>query len=144
MQKLFLFAALLSFAACTKKVSDTYSPAISARAPFFKNASETFDLVSKQVRKFHANENLKSVDRVSYLFSGNKGYAIVFYTTNKSTSNMVVKKEYTNGLETGVSVTKCSGSSCNCTVNAVIGNDGNVEVSCSCSSTTEHTCASTV
>ncbi len=135
MQKLFLFACLVWLSSCAKTGND-YSNSLPSKRPFFKNGDEAFDLVKSQVRRFHIDENLKSIDSISYMFSANKSYAFVFYTSNKGSSNMVIQKSYVQNVAQNVTTTKCSGTSCSCQVMAIISNTGNVDVSCSCPSCT--------
>ena len=137
MQKLFLFIVILCFCACTK--SGTDYAAGSASKPFFKNADEVFSIVSQQVPKFHRGENLKTIDRISYLYSGKRAYAIVFYSSSHGSSNLVVRKDNVDDFAGGYTITKCNGSNCDCWVNAYISNDGNISISCSCSSCTMST-----
>lgn len=134
MQKLFLFVAIISFCACTK--TDTNYSAGSSKRQFFKSSEEAFNIVKEQLQKFHSDENLKTIDRISYLYSGTKAYAFVFYSSNRGSSNLVLNKDYGADDSIGYTVTKCNGESCNCYVNAVISNDGNISVSCSCTSCT--------
>ncbi len=135
MQKLLLIACLVWLSACTKSGND-YSNSLPSQRPFFKNGNEAFTLVKSQVSRFHKDENLKTIDSISYMYSPNRSYAFVFYTSSKGTSNMVIQKSYVQDVAQDVTVTKCSGPSCNCQVMAIISNSGNVDVSCSCSSCT--------
>lgn len=135
MQKLFLFACLVWLSACSKTGND-YSNSLPSRRPFFKNGDEAFNLVKSQVRRFHGDENLKTIDSISYMYSANKSYAFVFYTSNKGASNLVIQKSYVQNVAQNVTTTKCGGGSCNCQVMAIISNSGNVDISCSCSSCT--------
>lgn len=133
MKKLFIILLAFSAAACSKVSnhnSQSHSP-----DPFFKNPDEVTVLVKKTIQKLGLDGEFKSIERVSYLYSGKAAFAFVFYSSTKGSKSIVVKKETeTNLVDGGGSVTVCQDGSCDCKVKAIIHNDGTIDVGCSCSS----------
>jgi len=129
MKKLFIILCVFAAASCSKVVN--HQPAGSA-IPFFANQVQVSNIVTKTLQDQYPQESMISVDRISYLQSTGGDYAFVFYTTSSRPRSLVVKKSH--GVQTNnVSVTTCAGD-CDCKVKAILGNDGSIDVGCSCSS----------
>ncbi|MEO8172441.1 MAG: hypothetical protein ABI581_05140 [Sediminibacterium sp.] len=127
MQKLLILSCLLVMTACTKTTSHTLTP-----KGFFKNPEEAFNIVQKQITKFSPGEVLQTIESISYTYAGNSVYAFIFYRSDKGMDNLAIRKDFKDEELVGGSVTKCEGESCDCLVRVVIGNDGHVDVGCSC------------
>ncbi len=130
MKKLFIIFTAFSFLACSKVANNDRAP-ISSR-PFFKDASEAFTKVSSGIKKIHSDEELKTIDRISYLYSGVKSYALVFYTSNKRSHHLVIERDYSKSTQLTESYITCDGDGCNCEAVATVGNDGTLKLGCSC------------
>lgn len=133
MKKLLIILLMFSFAACSK-IADKHSPS-EVQPPFFKNADEVSVLVKSAIKKLKLDGELKSIGHISYLQTGTKDLAFIFYASTKGDKNMVVIKDHTASLlDDGGSVSVCQDGSCDCKVRAVFHNDGSVTVDCSCTS----------
>lgn len=134
MQKLFILCAFVWFAACSKS-SNNFPGSPDGKflkRSFFKTAEQAFALVKKYATKANPEEKLQAIESISYTYSGNKVYAIVFYTTDRKLRNMVISREYNGEELIGGDVTTCDGESCDCLVRVVIDPNGHVTVGCSC------------
>ena len=72
MKKLFIILLAFSAAACSKVSnhnSQSHSP-----DPFFKNPDEVTVLVKKTIQKLGLDGEFKSIERVSYLYSGKAAF----------------------------------------------------------------------
>jgi 2,3-bisphosphoglycerate-independent phosphoglycerate mutase len=133
MQKLLILLSFLALVACSK--NDNY-PGTLHKRNFFKNGDQAFELVKKQVARFHAEEKLETIERISYLYAESRTYAFVFYKSNRGHRSIVVIKDYVAEQEIAGSVITCEGESCDCKVKAIIRSDGHADISCSCTSCT--------
>lgn len=133
MKKLLIILLAFSAAACSK-VSNHNNESTSSD-PFFKNPDEVTVLVKRTIQKLGLDGEFQSIERVSYLHSGAKAYAFIFYSSTKGSKSLVVQKEVqTNLVDDGGSVTVCQDGNCDCKVKVIINNDGTIDVGCSCSS----------
>ncbi len=124
---------MFSAAACSKNAGNQNPPNI--QHSFFQNAAEVSAVVKAAINELHLDAELKSIGHISYLRSGSKELAFIFYSSTKGDKSMVVKKDYTASvMDQGVSVTVCQDGTCDCKVKAIFYNDGSVDVGCSCSS----------
>lgn len=131
MQKLFLVSLIVALAGCSKQQEAIPSKAWDA---FFGSGTDAEHTTQALVKKHSPEESLQAIDRISYLYSGNEAYALVFYRTDKDTTNLIIRKEYRNGVEVEMTSSKCDGRNCDCLVIANIGHDGSVSLRCNCSS----------
>jgi len=130
MKKLFILLISVSLFACGK-VANNYLDAVSNK-PFFKDSSEAFAKVRKGIKRFHSAEELKTINRISYMYSAGKSYAIVFYTSNKRSHHLIIQRDYSGSIELNESYITCDGDACDCEAVAIIGKDGTLQVGCTC------------
>ena len=99
---------------------------------FFSSKNEAAESANRFMRLNVQSITSASITNISYIHSANKSLAFVFYKTNEGPKNIVITRTYTaNGAIERESASTCDGT-CGCQVQAVIDNQGNVKVGCSC------------
>jgi hypothetical protein len=132
MRKLFFIAFLFIFSSCFK---DQHEPIHAlSRTDFFADKKDMLQKVQAALSQYKRNEILEYIDVVSYVDGIRKSYAVVFYHSNRGPNNLIIQKEYTSEQKIEFTTSKCEGSYCECKIRTVIEDNGDVSVSCSCSS----------
>lgn len=128
-QTLYLIAAILLInSACQK----TNSPEPKRSEVFFSSKQDAADRVNRFTGQRAQPITSDGISNISYIHTANQSFAFVFYETMDGSKNLVVTRTYTaNGAIEKESATTCDGT-CGCQVQAVIDNQGNVSVGCSC------------
>lgn len=133
MKNLFILFSFLWLVSCTKK--DEASVAQKTTHEFFSSNEQALEEVRNSERSFKTNEQVLSIQHISYLQEPKREHAIVFYKTPKGDRSVIVSRDLGGAKELSLaSYTKCEGASCDCYINAIIHNDGTLDMSCSCSS----------
>lgn len=135
MKKILLILCLISVAYSCKKQEESLIP-LSAKHEFFKSRADMASQIQSFVSQRFPNETLDEISHVSYIDSRDKSYALVFFKSNKRAGNLLLERQYKNGVLLAASGTSCEGVGCNCQVVTTISNEGDVTVKCSCSSCT--------
>lgn len=135
MKKILLFLCLISFI-CSCQKEDKYLIPTSAKHEFFQNQADMTSQIQSFVTQRFPGEILDQITHVSYIDSRDRSYALVFFTSNKRSGNILLERKYKNGVLLAASGTSCEGVGCNCEVITTISNEGDVSVKCSCSSCT--------
>lgn len=100
----------------------------------FTNKQEAFETITGFLSKEAPSENLLAIDNISYIHTPTKSFALVFYETNTGKHNLVYSQSMLSYEDPGNgTITVCEGDECACRVRAIIDNQGNVTVGCSCS-----------
>lgn len=124
MQYLITFLCLFVIVSCHKE----------DKLPGIHNTAE----IEKYTRNFLdssvTGEKLYTIENISYLYSNNKIYALVFYHSSNGHSNIVL--EYNAESYEPPKIIKCEDGSCNCKVVTTVNDNGSVKYDCSCSSCT--------
>jgi hypothetical protein len=135
MRKLYFFFCLTILVSCAK-ISEKKSVAME-RTDFFKDEKELYQTIQTALDTHSLGEKLQTIQSISYIDSRKKSFAFVFYTSDKGSSNIAIKKDYTGGGEEAlISTIKCDGAYCTCKVKTIIDDQGDVNVDCSCTSCT--------
>ncbi|MBH2005678.1 MAG: hypothetical protein I8H66_13415 [Sphingobacteriia bacterium] len=135
MKSILLFLCLITVVYSCKKEQESFIP-ISTKHEFFKSRADMVSQIQSFVSQRFPNETLDEISHVSYINSRDKSYALVFFKSNKRSSNLLLEHKYKNGVLLAASGTSCEGVGCNCQVITTISNEGDVAVKCSCSSCT--------
>lgn len=128
MKRMILIFSLAGLLACKKE--QTQAP----RADFFKDEQDALKTVQNILDKRPGIEHINKVSSISYIDTRTKSVAFVFYESDKGLQNIVFQKDRTSLQTNNYSITKCEGEECACKVNAVISDNGDVTMSCSCKS----------
>lgn len=132
--KLFFAVFIFLSVSCRKHPVSQETLAIKPTV-LFSSKQDAFEKIASFLSKEVPGEQLIRIDNISYIQTLTKTMALVFYETNTGKHNLVytssVMKQEVPGDGT---ITVCEGDDCACRVRAIIDNQGNVTVSCSCSS----------
>ncbi|MES2006406.1 MAG: hypothetical protein V4450_17955 [Bacteroidota bacterium] len=126
-----LFILVLS---CKKEELSTIPT--SATHVFFKNQPDMDQQIQSAIQQRYPDERLHEITHVSYIDSRDKSYALVFYKSSKRSGNLLLERKYDKGVLYAASSGTCEGVGCNCQVVTTISSEGDVKISCSCSSCT--------
>ncbi len=124
----------ISSLSCSKKTANPESLSIKP-AKVFSTQQEAFNTIAGFLSKEAPGESLLSIDNISYIHTLSSTMALVFYETNTGKHNLVYTQSVVEDEIPGDgTITVCEGDECACRVRAIIDNQGNVKVGCSCSS----------
>ena len=125
-----LVAGIAWISSCTKeRIKD---PMTAPNPGFFKNAGDAFQKVQRLITRFHNDEKLEAIERISYLNGKDRNYAFVDYKSNRGSRNLAIEKNLADEGEDGWTSYQCDGT-CNCLVTATV--SGSIlKFKCSCES----------
>lgn len=124
----------ISCLSCSKNTTNSESLSIKP-AKVFTSKQDAFNTIAGFLSKEAPYENLLAIDNVSYIHTLTSTMALVFYETNTGKHNLVYTMSLIEDEIPGDgTITVCEGDECACRVRAIIDNQGNVKVGCSCSS----------
>ena len=124
-----LVAGIACTSSCTKEKMN--GPTVIAQPAFFKNANDAFQKVQGLITRFHADEQLERINRISYLSGKDRSYAFVDYKSNLGTRNIAIEQTLADDGGDGWTSYQCDGT-CDCTFTAT-GVGGVLKFKCSCS-----------
>lgn len=106
------------------------------RREFFPDQKNALQVVQEQLNAGGSHEKVTRIESISYIDSRKGSYAFVFYQTNLGERNLVIKRDTETTNTSALSYYRCEGEDCQCKVTTVIGDLGDVDIKCSCSSCT--------
>lgn len=132
--KLFVALLIFLFVSCRKPPVSQETLSMQP-AVLFSSQQDAFEKIGAFLSKEVPGEQLIGIDNISYIHTLSKTMALVFYETNTGKHNLVYTSSLMKQEDPGDgTITVCEGDDCACRVRAIIDNQGNVTVGCSCSS----------
>ena len=140
MKKTITAIAIVLSIACNKQkhesIDSTIPKSVKAfkkvEVNLFREGSSLFEIVQEKLFLYDESDDLISIDSVSNYGSGNIEYSLVYYTSKKGSSNILLKETYANGISQQVESKKCEGA-CGCYITVFIDANSNMTYSCTCS-----------
>jgi hypothetical protein len=101
---------------------------------FFKNTQDANAKVQREIARFHSDELLESIQRISYLNGKDRSYAFIYYKSNKGLKSLAIEADL--GVDAdgaGWTTYECDGT-CDCNVVGTVSSGGVIKFKCSCAS----------
>lgn len=130
---LILTSFLIILFSC-KKSDQNFENETLNNGSFFSSKSEAKEKLKVELDRRNSNEKLLDIQSISYINSDSARYAIIFYSTNTGSHNILYEKSNHPSETEQFRITTCDGFDCACKVNVTIDNHGKVIVNCTCTS----------
>lgn len=104
------------------------------KGPFFSSKADVKEKLKVELERRNSTEKLLDIQSISYINSDSARYAIIFYSTNTGSHNILYEKSNYPSETEQFRITTCDGFDCACKVNVTIDNQGKVIVNCTCTS----------